>query len=53
MSLNNKCLRHLMNRIQNKGHRIGTYGIKENSLSYFDGKIYIQNIGYDQLALRY
>ena len=29
--LNNKCLRHSMNRIQRKDHRIGTYEIKKNS----------------------
>ena len=26
--LNNKCLRHLMNRVQSKNHRKGTYKIK-------------------------
>ena len=25
VSLNQKCLRHLMSRIQSKNHRIGTY----------------------------
>ena len=30
-----------MNRIQSKGHRIGTYGIKKISLRCFDDKIYI------------
>ena len=39
--LNNKCLRHSMNRIQNKVHRIGTYEINKTSLSCFDDKIYI------------
>ena len=39
-----------MNRIQSKDHRIGTYEI---SLSYFDDKIYIENSGYDGLALGY
>ena len=42
-----------MNRIQSKDHRIGTYEINKISLSCFDGKIYIQNIGYDGLALGY
>ena len=39
--LKNKCLRHSMNRIQIKDHRIGTYEINKISLSYFDDKIYI------------
>ena len=51
--LNNKCIRHSMNRIQSKGCRIGTCKIKEISLSCFDDKIYIQNNGYDGLALGY
>ena len=45
--LNNKCLRHSMNRIQNKGHQVGTYEIIEISLSCFDNKLYIQNNRYD------
>ena len=45
--LNKKCIRHSMNRIQSKDHRIGTYEINKISLSCFDDKIYIQNIGYD------
>ena len=51
--LNKKCLRHSMNRIQSKDHRIGTYEINKISLSYFDDKIYIQNNGFDGLALGY
>ena len=39
--LNNKCLRHLMKRIQSKDHRIGTYEINKNSLTFFDDKKYI------------
>ena len=39
--LNNKCIKHLMNGIQRKGYRIGTYGIKKISFSCFDDKIYI------------
>ena len=39
--LNNKYLRHLMNRIQSKNHRIGTYEINQISLSCFDDKIRI------------
>ena len=41
--LNKKCLRHSMNRIQLKDHRIGTYDINKISLPCFDDKIYIQN----------
>ena len=40
--LNEKCLRHSMNRIQSKNHRIGTYDINKISLSCFDEKMYIQ-----------
>ena len=31
-----KCLRHWMNMIQSKDHRVGTYGINKISLSCFD-----------------
>ena len=41
--LNNKYLRHSINRIQRKDHRIGTYEINKISLSCFDEKIYIRN----------
>ena len=51
--LNKKCLRHLMNKIQRKDHRIGTYEMNNISLSCFDDKIYIQNNGCDGLALGY
>ena len=51
--LNKKCLRYLMNRIQNKDHRIGTCQIIKIFLCCFDDKIYIQNNGYDGLALSY
>ena len=40
-----------MNRSQIKNHRIETYKIYKISLSCFDDKIYIQNNGYDGLAL--
>ena len=53
VSLNKKCLRYSMNRTQSKDHRIGTYEINKNSLSCFDDKIYIQNNGWDGLALDY
>ena len=49
--LNKKCIRHSMNRIQSKVHSIETYEINKISLSCFDDKIYIQNNGYDRLAL--
>ena len=51
--LNNKCLRHSMNRIQSKDRRVGTYEINNISLSCFDSKIYVQADGYDRLALGY
>ena len=51
--LDMKCLRHSMNRIQSKDHRIGTYEINKFSLSCFDDKIFIQHNGYDGLALGY
>ena len=50
---NYKYIRHSMNRIQSKDHRIGTYEINKISLSCFDDKVYIQNNGYDELALGY
>ena len=51
--LNKKCLRHSMNGIQSKDHRIGTYEITKICLFCFDDKIYIQNNGCDGLALDY
>ena len=42
-----------MNRIQSKDHGIGTYEINKISLPCFDDKIFIQNSGYDGLALGY
>ena len=51
--LNNKCIRHSMNRIQSKDHRIGTYEINKNSLSYFYDNIYVHNNVYERLALGY
>ena len=50
---NNKCIRHSINRIQCKDHRIATCEISKISLSCFYEKIYIQNNGYDGLALGY
>ena len=51
--LNKKCLKHSINRTQNKDHRIGTYEINKISFSCFDDKICIQNNGYDGLARDY
>ena len=51
--LNEKRLRHLMKRIQSKGHKIEIYEINNISLSYFNYKIYIQNNGCDELTLGY
>ena len=43
----------MLYRIQSKDHRIGIYEINKISLYCFDDKIYIQNKGYDELALGY
>ena len=51
--LNNKYLRHSMNRIQILDYRIGAYEMCKTTLSCFDGKIYIQKNGQDGLALGY
>ena len=51
--LNRNSLRHSMNSIQSKDHKIGTYEINKISLSCFDDKIYIQNNRYDGLGLGY
>ena len=51
--LNNKCLINSMDWIQSKDHKIGTYEINKMSLPCVDDKIYIQNNGYDRLALGY
>ena len=42
--LNNKCIRHSVNKIKDKEHIIRTYEINKISLSCFDNKIYFQNI---------
>ena len=49
--LNNKYMRHSMNIIQSKDHRIGTYDVNKILLSCFDDKIYIQIYRYDGLAV--
>ena len=51
--LSKKCLRHSVNRIQSKDHRIGTDENNKISLPCFNDKIYIQNNGYDGLTLCY
>ena len=51
--MNNKCIRHSVNRIQRKDHRMQTYETKKILFACFDDKIYIQNNGYDGLALGY
>ena len=51
--LDHTFLIHLMQRIQNKDHIMGTYAISKISLSCLDDKIYILNNGYDGLALGY
>ena len=43
--LNNKCLRHSLNRIQCTDQRIGTYEINKITFPCLDNKIYIQNDG--------
>ena len=53
VSLNRKCLRHSVNRMQSKDHKIGTYQINKISLSCFDDKVHVQNNGCDGLALVY
>ena len=42
-----------MNRIQSKGHIIGTNEINRISQFYFNDKIYIQSNEYDGLARGY
>ena len=48
-----KSLKHSMNRIQIKDHRIRTCEINKISLSCFDDKIYIQNNRSDGLVIVY
>ena len=44
---NKKCLRHSINRIQRKDHRIGTYEINKIYLSSLDDKIIILKNGFN------
>ena len=46
-------MRHSINKIESKDHKIRTYEINKISFSSFDDKIYIQKTGYDGLALGY
>ena len=43
-------IRHKMERIQSKLHRIGTYDVCKIYLSCFDDKIYILDNGINSLA---
>ena len=52
--LYNQSLRHSMNRIQSKSHRIGIYEINEVSLSCFGDKVHMDTSnGCGGLALGY
>ena len=51
--LNNKCLRHSMNKIQSNNHRIGTYEISKIYLPCSGDKMHILHNGYDRLTLGY
>ena len=53
VSMNKKCLRHSINRIQSKNHKIGIYEKNKISFSCFDDKIYIHNNRCDALTLGY
>ena len=47
---NEKIIRHKMNRIQSKKHKLGTYEIDKISLSCFDDKRYVLDDGICALA---
>ena len=51
--LNKNCLRHSINRIQSKDHKIGIYETNKISLPCYDDKIYIKNNLLDGLILGY
>ena len=51
--LDNTYVRHSLNRIQSKGHTIGTYKINKISLFCFADKMYIQSNEYDGISLGY
>ena len=46
-------MRHIMNRIQSKLYKIGTYEVFKKSLSCFDDKRYILDDGINSLAYFY
>ena len=48
-----KIMRHIMNRIQSKLYKIGTYEVFKKSLSCFDDKRYILDDGINSLAYFY
>ena len=47
---NEKIIRHKMERIQSKKHKLGTYEIDKISLSCFDNKRYVLDDGIRTLA---
>ena len=47
---NKKVVRHNMNRIQSKIHRLATYNVFKISFSCFDDKRYVLDNGIDTLA---
>ena len=47
---NKKVIRHNMNRMQGKLHKIGTYDVQKISLSSFDDKRYVSDDGVNTLA---
>ena len=51
VSLNNKCLRHSMDRIQSKNHKIETYEINNKKIYHAFMTIHILNNRYDRLDL--
>ena len=48
---NKKIIKHKMRRIQGKKHKMGTYKINKISLSCFDDKIFVLNIGIIRLII--
>ena len=51
VSLNNKCLRHSMDRIQSKNHKIETYEINNKNIYHAFMTIHVLNNEYDRLDL--
>ena len=50
MLFGRRLMKHSMNRIQSKLHRIGTFDVFKLSMSYFDDKRYIIDDGVSNLA---